>query len=67
MTATGADGVTALVHDTLLVNATGSYEFDVPQTTTKAGSVKLECNGPLGVGGMGRCCQIAEVWLLKNV
>ena len=66
MTATGADGVMALVHDTLLVNETRPYEFTVPHTATKGGSVKLECHGPLGVGGMGRCCQIAEVWLLKG-
>jgi hypothetical protein len=64
LTATGGDGVTALVHAPLAVNATAAFEFAVPQSATRGGQVQLDCHGPQGVGGMGRCCQIAEVWLL---
>ena len=90
LTATGADGAEALVHDNLVVNETAPcaparrdrqrlaglasrcvvwvcrYTFSVPRSATQGGSVRLTCHGPLGVGGMGRCCQISEVWLLKG-
>jgi hypothetical protein len=66
MTAAGADGKSVLVHGELNVTQTAPYEFSVPQEATKGGSVTLSCHGPLGVGGMGRCCQMAEVWLLKS-
>jgi hypothetical protein len=45
---------------------TGPYEFDVPRAATAGGSVSLACHGALGVGGMGRCCQMVEVWLLRK-
>ena len=66
MIAAGADGKSVLVHSALNVTTTTPYEFSVPQAATKGGSVTLSCNGPLGAGGMGRCCQMAEVWLLKK-
>ena len=92
LTATGADGAEAVVHDYLIVNETAPcaparrdwqrltglasrcsaalsgcrYTFSVPRRATQGGSVRLTCHGPLGVGGMGRCCQISEVWLLKG-
>jgi hypothetical protein len=67
LTATGGDGLTALVHGPLAVNATAAFEFAVPQSATRGGKVQLDCHGPRGTGGMGRCCQISEVWLLKMV
>ena len=66
LTATGADGKSALVHGPLNVTATAPYEFPVPHAATQGGAVSLSCRGPQGVGGMGRCCQIVEVWLLKT-
>lgn len=66
MTATGIDGKAMLVHGELNVTQTAPYEFSVPYAATKGGSVVLSCHGPLGAGGMGRCCQMVEVWLLKK-
>ena len=66
LTATGADGVEVIVHDAMVVNVTAPLEFAVPQSATRGGRVRLDCRGPQGAGGMGRCCQIAEVWLLKE-
>jgi hypothetical protein len=55
MVATGADGKQALVHGPLEINRTATYEFAVPQNTTQGGSVRLDCHGPLGTGGMVSC------------
>jgi hypothetical protein len=41
-------------------------EFDVPAEATAAGELSLIWNREPGLGGNGRGCQVAEVWLLKN-
>lgn len=41
-------------------------QFDVPVEATKDGSLVLEWNQTPGVGGAGRGCQIAEVWLIRK-
>lgn len=40
-------------------------EFDIPPESTHNGTLTLEWGRPPGVGGPGRGCQIAEVWLVK--
>eukprot|EP01052_Picozoa_sp_SAG31_P003144 SAG31_NODE_118_length_24006_cov_8.219266_4_plen_620_part_00 len=65
LTAIGADGAQAVVHDYFMVNKTDVYDFTVPKSTTQKGSVRLTCHGPLGTGGMGRCCQISEIWFVN--
>ena len=40
-------------------------EFDVPPEATAGGELSLIWNRPPGLGGNGRGCQVAEVWLLK--
>ncbi|MBI4893051.1 MAG: hypothetical protein HY821_20680 [Acidobacteria bacterium] len=41
-------------------------EFDVPESATKDGKLTVKWNRPPGVGGAGRGCQLAEVWLIKK-
>jgi len=36
----------------------------IPRSVTANGSLTLTCSQPPGVGGGGRTCQIAEVWLV---
>lgn len=40
-------------------------EFDVPTEATKTGELKLSWTRPKGIGGSGRCVQVAEVWLMR--
>ena len=42
-------------------------EFDIPSEATATGELSLTWNREPGLGGNGRGCQVAEVWLLKNV
>jgi hypothetical protein len=39
-------------------------EFDVPREATSGGDLRLRWYGELGLGGNGRGCQVAEVWLM---
>ena len=41
-------------------------EYDVPQAATADGSLDLQWTRELGLGGNGRGCQVAEVWLLRQ-
>jgi len=41
-------------------------EFDIPAEATAAGELSLTWNREPDLGGNGRGCQVAEVWLLKN-
>ena len=38
----------------------------VPRTATAGGSLSLSCRQHVGVGGTGRNCELAEVWLRKS-
>jgi hypothetical protein len=42
-----------------------ALEFDLPPEATAAGELTLKWYGEPGLGGNGRGCQVAEVWLLK--
>ncbi len=41
-------------------------EFDIPQSATESGTLTLEWTRPQGLGGAGRGCQVAEVWLIRS-
>jgi hypothetical protein len=41
-------------------------EFVLPRTVTANGELSLSWSGEVGVGGNGRGCQVAEVWLVKE-
>jgi hypothetical protein len=41
-------------------------EFDVPADATRKGALTLKWFRELGLGGNGRGCQVAEVWLIKK-
>ncbi len=41
-------------------------EFDIPPEATRSGSLTLIWHSELGLGGDGRGCQVAEVWLMKK-
>ena len=41
-------------------------EFDVPHEATEHGELDLAWYGEPGLGGNGRGCQVAEVWLIKK-
>ena len=41
-------------------------EFDIPRELTLDGELTLSWSKPPGMGGNGRGCQIAEVWLLRR-
>lgn len=41
-------------------------EFDLPREATAGGSLNLSWFGDLGVGGSGRGCNVAEIWLIKK-
>ncbi|HEV8147134.1 MAG TPA: hypothetical protein VGP79_12170, partial [Bryobacteraceae bacterium] len=41
-------------------------EFDIPAEATASGSLDLAWNREQGLGGNGRGCQVAEVWLIKK-
>jgi len=40
-------------------------EFMIPPAATKDGTLQLEWTRPPGLGGTGRGCQVAEVWLMR--
>jgi hypothetical protein len=54
----------AQVHD-YLEKTFDPLEFDLPEDAARSGSLTLRWNRPPGVGGAGRGCQVAEVWLIK--
>jgi hypothetical protein len=41
-------------------------EFDVPTEATKSGTLNLSWYREAGLGGNGRGCQVAEVWLVRK-
>ena len=41
-------------------------EFDIPREATRTGDLILIWHRELGLGGNGRGCQVAEVWLMKK-
>ena len=41
-------------------------EFDIPHEATEHGELDLAWYGEPGLGGNGRGCQVAEVWLIKK-
>ena len=41
-------------------------EFEIPRAATAQGSLDLSWYGEAGLGGNGRGCEVAEVWLMKN-
>lgn len=41
-------------------------QFDVPVEATADGNLVLEWNQTPGIGGAGRGCQVAEVWLIRK-
>ncbi len=41
-------------------------EFDVPAQATATGTLSLKWRRTPGLGGNGRGCQVAEVWLIKK-
>lgn len=41
-------------------------EFDIPRELTFGGELTLRWSKPKGMGGNGRGCQIAEVWLMRR-
>ncbi|MCC7156531.1 MAG: hypothetical protein IT161_18285 [Bryobacterales bacterium] len=45
---------------------TDPVEFDVPREETAGGELTLSWSKPRGMGGNGRGCQIAEVWLIRR-
>lgn len=40
--------------------------FDIPREVTKDGKLTLRWKSEEGMGGTGRGCQVAEVWLIKK-
>ncbi|HTV54132.1 MAG TPA: hypothetical protein VMI06_04375 [Terriglobia bacterium] len=41
-------------------------EFDIPREATESGKLTLIWRRELGLGGDGRGCEVAEVWLMKK-
>ena len=41
-------------------------EFDIPKQATSTGELRLSWYREPGLGGNGRGCQVAEVWLMKK-
>jgi len=41
-------------------------EFDIPRAATSGGELDLSWYREAGLGGNGRGCQVAEVWLIKK-
>ena len=41
-------------------------EFDIPRAATSSGELNLSWYREAGLGGNGRGCQVAEVWLIKK-
>jgi hypothetical protein len=47
-------------------NPVRSLEFDIPTAATSRGELTLRWFREPGLGGNGRSCQVAEVWLMKK-
>jgi hypothetical protein len=41
-------------------------EFDIPRAATAQGTLDLSWYRESGLGGNGRGCEVAEVWLIKK-
>ena len=41
-------------------------EFDIPPAATAGGELRLNWYVEAGLGGNGRGCQVAEVWLVRQ-
>jgi hypothetical protein len=41
-------------------------EFDIPHAATAHGDLDLSWYREAGLGGNGRGCEVAEVWLIKK-
>jgi hypothetical protein len=41
-------------------------EFDIPRAATAKGELDLAWYREPGLGGNGRGCEVAEVWLIKK-
>ncbi len=41
-------------------------DFDIPPRATRAGDLDLKWYREAGLGGNGRGCQVAEIWLIKK-
>jgi len=41
-------------------------EFDIPHAATATGTLDLVWYREPGLGGNGRGCEVAEVWLMKK-
>ncbi len=46
-------------------NPVAPLEFDIPREATRTGALTLEWTRTPGLGGAGRGCQVAEVWLIR--
>lgn len=56
-----------MIHDyTRRGSEIGPVSYDIPLEATKDGDLTLKWNMETGMGGTGRGCQIAEVWLIKK-
>jgi len=66
LAAVSANGSEVEVHGYFTAEQTQPFEFAVPRAATEGGTLRLRCHGPAGTGGSGRCCQIAEVWVLRR-
>jgi hypothetical protein len=42
------------------------FEFDIPAPATEKGELSLKWFRTPGLGGNGRGCQVAEVWLIRK-
>ena len=41
-------------------------EFEIPRAATASGELRLTWYGEAGLGGNGRGCQVAEVWVMRE-
>ena len=64
---TGAQPVDLEVHPLLLKpQPVRPIEFDIPRAATSSGELNLSWYREAGLGGNGRGCEVAEVWLIKK-
>jgi hypothetical protein len=47
-------------------NPIAPIEFQVPKAATQSGELNLSWYREAALGGNGRGCQVAEVWLIKE-
>jgi hypothetical protein len=56
------------IHPYLVIDRpTEPLEFDIPAGATASGQLTLRWTRTPGLGGSGRGCQIAEVWLIRSM